>query len=543
MKEKIGQKFGQLKEAAGKLGSKTKKLIIAGLVVLILGAVAIAFVLNNQPYAPLFTGLGQEEARTITEKLQEDGIEFKYDGDTEILVKKDILDQTKASLVQEGYPKSGFTYDTFKDNAGMMTTDSDKNTYKLYELQDRIGSTIRLFDGVADAKVTIALGEESKYVLSDDEKKSSATAVVTMKDGGSPSAEQAAGIQRLVAKSIPGMELTDVAVFDGNGNDVSVEGDGVSTSSNTGSDAEEIAQVIENQIANNVMKVLGPIYGQDNVRVSARAQVNMENLIRETITYNTPEKIDEEDKTGIISNEEIYREGAGGTDGAGGVAGAETNADADEYNTDSQIADGSAYSESVSREYLVNQIKEQGQVNPGALDDLTVSVAINADGFGDLRESQLLALVGNAAGIAAADQREKIAIVSAPFNDGTNDQEEEAKTGLARIIETIPLWAIIAAAVLLVLLIALVIFLIVRRRGKAEEEEEAVPEQAEGLEGEIPEDEDVSALFDLNQELEEIKNDRGMELKRSVREFAEQNPEIAAQLLKNWLNGGNGNGE
>lgn len=538
MKEKIGQKFGQLKEAAGKLSDKTKKLIIAGVVVLIAGAVIIALVLNNRPYGSLFTGLGQEEAQQITKKLQEDGIDFKYDGDSEILVKKDILDQTKASLVQEGYPKSGFTYDTFKDNAGVMTTDSDKNTYKLYDLQDRIGSTIRLFDGVKDAKVTIALGEESKYVLSDNEQKSSATAVVTMQDGGSPTAEQAAGIQRLVAKSVPGMELEDVAVFDGNGNDVSVESDAGSSLSSTGSDAEEIAQVVENQIANNVMKVLGPLYGQNNVRVSARAQINMENLIRETITYNTPEKIDEEDKTGIVSNEERYVERAGGADGAGGVAGAETNADADEYNTDSDTDDASAYSESVSREYLVNQIKEQGRVTPGALDDLTVSVAINGDGFGDLRESQLLALVGNAAGIAAADQREKIAIVSAPFNDGTNDSDEEAKTGFAKLIETVPLWVFIAAAVLLVLLIGLVIFLIIRRRGKDEDEEELIQaEGADGAEGAEP------PLFDLNQELQEIRNDRGMELKRSIREFAEQNSEISAQLLKNWLNGGGGNGE
>ena len=101
-----------------------------------------------------------------------------------------------------GYPKSGFTYDTFINNAGMMTTDSDKRTYKLYELQDRISSTIRLFENVKDAKVTIALGEESKYALDDEAKQdSSATAVVTMKDGGSPTEDQAAAIQRLVAKS------------------------------------------------------------------------------------------------------------------------------------------------------------------------------------------------------------------------------------------------------------------------------------------------------------------------------------------------------
>ena len=252
MKERIDQ----LKELVEKLNSRTKKIIIIGVAALIVGAVIIALILNNQPYETLFTGLGQEEAQQITQKLQEDGVDFKYDGDSEILVKKDVLDQTKAALVQEGYPKNGFTYDTFKDNAGMMTTDSDKNTYKLYELQDRIGATIRCFEGVKDAKVTIALGEESKYVLSDDEGEGpSASVFVTMEGGGSPTTEQVAGIQRLVAKSVAGMELTEVVVLDGEGNDVSVDADGNSSSVN-GSDVEEIARVIERQISNNVVKVL-----------------------------------------------------------------------------------------------------------------------------------------------------------------------------------------------------------------------------------------------------------------------------------------------
>ena len=240
------ERFEQFKEFVGKLSSKTKKLIIAGAVLLITAAVVIAVVLNNQPYEVLFSGLGTEEAQQIVSKLQEDGVEFKYQGESTILVKKDVLDVTKAKLVQEGYPKNGFTYDTFINNAGLMTTDSDKRTYKLYELQDRISSTIRLFENVKDAKVTIALGEESKYALDDsDKQESSATAVVTMNDGGSPTEDQAAAIQRLVAKSVPGMELDQVAVFDGNGNDVSVSDGETSVS---GSDAEEIAAVIENQI-------------------------------------------------------------------------------------------------------------------------------------------------------------------------------------------------------------------------------------------------------------------------------------------------------
>lgn len=528
------EKFGQFKEFVGRFSRKTIALVVGGAAVLIAAAIVIAVVLNNRPYTELFSGLGQEEAQQIVQKLQEDGIEYRFNGESTIMVKEDVVDQTKATLVQEGYPKNGFTYDTFKDNAGMLTTDSDKNTYKLYELQDRIGATIRLFDGVEDAKVTIALGEESRYALNDEGQKSSATAVVTMNDGGSPTAEQAVAIQRLVSKSIPEMELEDVAVFDGNGNDISLDSD--SNSLSGGSTSDEIAQILENAIANNVMKVLGPIYGYDNVRVSAKAKVNMEKLVRESTTYTTPDKIDAEDKSGIVSHEELYNEQSGTGDGAGGVAGTETNADATEYNTDGTTDGGTAASESTVRDYLVNQVIEQGQIDPGNLDDLTVAVAINGNGYGSLRENQLRSLVGNAAGIASDVQEQKITIVSAPF-DGidSGDDAEEASSG--RIFGNIPLWAIIAAIALILVLIAVIVILVIRRRRRAdEEEEEELIEEVEGEEEELPE------VFDLNEELQEIQNDRGMQLKQSVREFAEQNAEISAQLLKNWLNGGVGDG-
>lgn len=525
MKEKIGQ----VKEFIGNLSSKMKKIIIAGAAVLIIAAVAIAVALNKRPYEVLFSGLGAEEARQITEKLQAEEIPFKYKNDSTILVEKNVLDVTKAKLVQEGYPKSGFTYDTYKENAGMMATDSDKNTYKLYELQDRIGATIRVFEGVKDAKVTIALGEESKYALNDEAKeKSSATAVVTMKDDGSPTKKQAAGIQRLIAKSVPNLELTDVAVFDGNGNEISENEEKTADST----DAEEIAQVVERQIEQKVLKVLEPVYGADNVSVSARAKINMEKLIRETTTYSTPEKKDEQDKTGIIQHEELMNENSNVGTGAQGVAGSETNADTPEYNTNGNVNGSQSQSESISRDYLVNQIKEQGQVDPGVLDDLTVSVTINGNGYGNLREAQLRSLIGNASGIAAADQAAKITVASAPFyKNDTDDTEEVSKDDTIGVKLA---YIIIAAGVLLLVIILVIIFVIRAKRRKAEDELEAA---------DLVADEEIEPVADLNKEILEIKNDRGMELKKSIRDFAEQNPEISAQLLKSWLNGGGGDGE
>lgn len=526
------EKLGQIKEFAGKLSSKTKKLIIIGAVVLIAGAVILALVLNNRPYEVLFSGLSPEEAQQIVAKLQEDGTEFKYQGESTILVKKDVLDVTKAKLVQEGYPKSGFTYDTFINNAGMMTTDSDKRTYKLYELQDRISATIRMFENVKDAKVTIALGEESRYALDESEAQpASATAVVTMSDGGSPTEKQAAAIQRLVAKSVPGMELEEVAVFDGNGNDVSASD---AESGMDGSDAEEIAGVIEGQIEKKVQQVLGPIYGNQNVRVSARAIVDMQRLIRETITYNTPEKIDEKDKTGIISHEESAKDRTRtGNAVAGGEAGAETNADTPQYATGEEgDANIISESESISTDYLVDQIKEQGQVDPGVLTDLTLSVAINGEDYGDLNEKEIRDLVGNAAGIVAEDRAEKISLASAPF------YEEEEKPVLetnAEMIRALSIAGIVAAILLLLAIIVIVI--VSRRRKKARLLEES---ELSEIDLALQEEQERERI---NREMQEMQNDKGMELKRNIRDFAEKNPEISAQLLKSWLNGGEHGGE
>lgn len=41
------EKLEQIKEFVGKLSSKTKKLIIAGAALLLVAAVAVAFILNN----------------------------------------------------------------------------------------------------------------------------------------------------------------------------------------------------------------------------------------------------------------------------------------------------------------------------------------------------------------------------------------------------------------------------------------------------------------------------------------------------------------
>ena len=123
----------KIRELLSKLSSKTKKILIAGVVsvAVVAGAIILALSMRAKPYEVMFTGVGSEEAKQIIGKLQEDGVDYQYENG-DIMVPNAQMDTTRAKLVSEGYPKSGFTYDVFKNNVNLMTTDSDRQTFKLY---------------------------------------------------------------------------------------------------------------------------------------------------------------------------------------------------------------------------------------------------------------------------------------------------------------------------------------------------------------------------------------------------------------------------
>lgn len=541
------EKLGQFKEFFAKLGKKTKVLIGIGIIVLVAAAVVLALVLNRKEYEVLYSDVNTDEVQQIIGKLQDSGIDYRYDGQGTIYVPETNVDQVKANLASEGYPKSGFTYDVFRNNATMLTTDSDKQTYKIYELQDRIGATISLFENVKDAKVTIALGEQQKYALDDsNQQEASASVVMVMKDNGSPTQEQVSAVQNLVSKAIPGMTIENVAVFDGNGLDVSVDPE--KDSGMTSQESEEIAQMVEDQVSKKVLNVLSPLFGSSNVRVSAKAKINMETLIRETINYNTPEKIDQNDKSGLLSKESGARESTqdGGT--AGGVAGTETNSDVPVYGTDATEDDNVYSSQQYDREYLFDQIKEQGQVPAGAIEDLSVAVTVNGEDLGDIDEDDLKSVIGTAAGIALVDQDEKIAVLAAPYFEATEDETQTtAGTGLLAGRRGWVIGGLLVGFLVLVAIGVVLAVILSRNKKKKKAAEEAARREEEqmatlldalGEEGaEIP----AAAIAEGEEQEPEVldaETERAMDLRQQIRDFAEQSPEIAAQMLRNWLNGG-----
>ena len=116
-----------LKEHWQNLSDKTKKLLIAivgGTIAIAILAVAALKLTEQKDYSVLFTGLNQEEAQQVVALLQEQGYPYRYDDQNgAIHMPSGTVDQARVQMLSEGYPKSGFTYDMYRNNSGLMTTD------------------------------------------------------------------------------------------------------------------------------------------------------------------------------------------------------------------------------------------------------------------------------------------------------------------------------------------------------------------------------------------------------------------------------------
>ena len=550
----------KLKETWQSLSEKSRKIIkaivVATAVIALIAIVALSLGRDTE-YSVLFTGLNQEEAQELVGLLQEEGTDYRYNADDgTIRVPAATVDTTRASLLSRGYPKSGFTYDMYLDNTGLMSTESDKKQITLYELQDRLGAQIRLFEGVQDAKVIINQASERKYALDDEEgMAASASVVVTMRNGSSLTEDKAQAVKTLISHAVRGMNFTNVAVLDA-ATMTEVGADSSNSVTGNATDITSLTSLVESNIAGNVRRVLEHLYGSGSVAVSVKGTLNMERLIQESTQYTTPDKIDEEDKVGLLQSEDVVNEGAYGADqGAGGVVGADANADTPRYTAEdgtTQVAEGYNNS-SASRVWLYNMLKEQRQVDPGVLENVSVGVVILTNDTDSVTEEELLRLVANSAGISVETAADQITIVRAPAPEEPQEIEVQP-VGFIALAASIPLIVWIAIGAVLILLILILVLLLLRGRRKKKAAEAEVIEIMGGGElsaedlagGEIETDDagmNMAGLnpeddeFAKNEEILNLRMQRSLRLKQQIAEFVDQNPQIAAKLVQGWLRG------
>lgn len=536
----------------------SKKIYIAAAAALVVLAVILVIILNNKPYSTLVTGVSMDEMSSVLQLLDTWGVrDYKVENGDTILVPESQQNQLQARVLMENVFQSG--QGKYYDSLSALSTNQERNLATLKDLQEELRATIRCFENVKDASVNLTPGEDRGYILDSGNVVNATAAVrVTMQDGKKLTTQQAAAIRELVSNSLQGLEISNVSITDTYGNTYS--GGSLTADSDASALKMQLEEEQANKIRTQVMQVLEPVFGQDNVDVAVNCVVEVGNVTEDRVDVYLPEYAEngETNGRGIIGS--LIYEWSYTRDGdetVGGVVGAESNSnlpneDFSQYVENRPNLDGSESAASAGGQIDYDNPRSEKHIvtTAGYLKDCSVAVSINSTTAGNVDTAEWRQHVARAAGIYGEIDEEtgaeildgRISVITYPF---FREELPEPTPGIFEMtVLGIPLWVWIAAGggLLLFILLLVIILLSRRRRRKRREAEEAEAQAndvdallaAVGLGGQAADGNGADVM--------EIQSEQSMQLRKDIRQFASENPEIAAQMVRNWLRGGDDDG-
>ena len=536
----------KVKDFFKNMSKKLRIILAAALAVILIAIVVTAILLSGKKeYVALYQDMTPSEIQEVTTYLQNSGFTDYQTVSGAIMVPSGQYSSLIAQLAQQGYPKDGSLYGSYWDHVGAMSTNSERQQAYLIATQEKLETNIRTMNGVLDADVIITPGEDRTYVLEDISTETKASVKVSLRSGYMLTDQQAKGIRTMVSHAWSGMTIDDVAILDDIGNTYT------DTSANAGTLIELKRQLEESQsnyLRTQIKHLLDPLYGAENVNVSVTATVDVSERYQESTTYHQPEGSYE--NGGLIGHEiGTFALTRDGYQLVGGVPGTTPNSDIPTYVEDiaQGVEDEDGVVASYERDNNLDELKEQVKVAPTVTDvavAVTINESANPEAGGDIEE--LRHHVAVAANIRGENLADWVSILIAPF------PVPEVPAPAAGLIppEILP-FVIIGVAALVLIIVLVVVILSIRRKKKKQQEEEdqrIIQEQlgelgesgmlAElgivppmGENGEAPPPTSGADIMDINTE-------KSMELRKSIRQFVQNNPEVAALMLKTWLRGG-----
>lgn len=524
----IKEAFNKLKNAWIELEATRKRMIIIVVAAIIVAAIVLAAVLNGVSgrYIVLYGGLPREESVAGLAQLETAGITGRINNNDELEVPANRENAAMGQLAMVGIPGAQTNLELFEKAGGLTMTDFEKRQYEKYQSEATLSDTIKTFDGVRDAFVNIHRDDSSNRVWNASNANNTASVKVTMETGTVLSASQITGIRNLVGNAA-GIEPEKVAVLDTAGNTLAASGDSYSDydAASQFVQRQGLQEDVEAKLHDKAANVLSMAYPDANdYRITPTVELDWDAMITESVEYIPLEGT----QHGVAEHEE--EQALMGTGQfAEGVVGETDNTDVPVYADLDGDGEWDAVDYYRSRDFLVSYIKQQIEKDGAKMANASMSVIVAGNITNDVRQ-MYRDQIAQATNIPVED----ISVNGVPVNT----IEEPPTENVGTIIPFIPdLYVYIALLAIVALIAALIVITILRRRAK----KKRLAAEAAALEAE-----EAEALR-IQQEIEERKRllkdaamaDSGEDvIIDEVRDFARQNPEITANLLRNWLKEG-----
>lgn len=525
--EKLKELANKILEWWNRFTAKQKTLIVSVVAVLIIAIVVIVSMLFKPKYALLRECESAKEASEVTELLEGEGYAYEITDDgLRISVLAEKVGPANLLLAANNIQPASYGIENVTDGS-FSTTESDKEKkYVVYKEKQLANDMLSMFTAIKSARVTLNIPKDDGTLIA-QEQESSAWIILDLKDEFTQ--ENAAYLARAVATALGNETTKNIVILDSDSN-MLFTGDEDYSLSGMASNQLSAKSEAEKNMINSVRRVILGTNEFDNVEVSPNLVLD---FATEKMTDHTYTPADGQTQ-GVLSREDVYS--SENTSGTGGVPGTDSNDDDSTYVLEDNANSSSTVSEE-SRDYLPNERITTRETPAGVINYGASSLAASLLRYNVVREEDVdaqglldgvtweeyklantertrieldetfYAAVSNATGIST----DNITLVA--YTENLFFDKEGSAITATDILQII----------LIIVILALLAFVVLRSmRGEKHEEEE--------------EELSVETLLQSNVQLEEISSENESDEKKLVMKFVEENPEAAANLLRNWLN-------
>ena len=282
-------------------------------------AVAAALLLWSRApdYGVLYSNLSDRDGGAIIASLQQMNIPYKFaEGGGALLVAANKVPEARLKLASQGLPKGGTVGFELMDNQKFGTSQFAEQVNYQRALEGELARSINSISAVESARVHLALPKPSLFVR--EQKKPSASVVLSLHRGRSIDEGQISAIVHLISSSVPELSAKSITVVDQAGNLLSAANAGT-----RGLDVSQLkyTQEIEQGYIRRIEAILLPIVGAANVRAQVAADIDFSTV------ENTDEKYrpNQEPGSAAIRSHQSSESSQQGVTPPGGVPGALTN--------------------------------------------------------------------------------------------------------------------------------------------------------------------------------------------------------------------------
>ncbi|EIV8494296.1 flagellar basal-body MS-ring/collar protein FliF [Vibrio vulnificus] len=488
-----------------------------------------------------------EELIPVLDHLDQQKINYKLDGNT-ILVETSEFNSIKLDMVRSGLNQSTQAGDDIllQDMGFGVSQRLEQERLKLSR-ERQLGKAIEEMKQVRKAKVLLALPKQSVFVRHNQE--ASASVFLTLNTGSNLKQQEVDSIVDMVASAVPGMKTSRVTVTDQHGRLLnSGSQDPVSAARRK---EQELERNQEQALREKIDSVLIPILGFGNYTAQVDIEMDFSAVeqTRKQFDPNTP-----------ATRSEYALEDYNNGNMVAGVPGALSNqppADASIPQDVAQMKDGSVIGQGSvrkesTRNFELDTTISHERKQMGVINRQTVAVAIkdraiiNPD-TGDVTytprsEAEINAirqvLVGT---VGFSENRgDLLNVLSMPFAEPEQEQ-----------LADVPIWEhpnfndwirwFASALVIIVVILVLIRPAMKKLLNPAGDDDDemygpdGLPIGADGETSLIGSDIDAGELFEFGSSIDLPNLHKDEDVLKAVRALVANEPELAAQVVKNWM--------